>query len=302
MRAGNARRAALAAGLSLLAAAPVRADTVTTLDGGRLEGRVVRRTPSEVEMIVGGERVSIGADKIRSVDYDVAGAAAAPPADGGFPGPHRPANPFGTDADVLSLEFGAADPLSRVRLSGSGGGSAADGEAGLSTGLQYLHYPTPRAGFGLAVRWYDRAAARSSDLLPASDARVYGDTFLVMGAAKFVLSERGWTRPYALLGAGAHWTSMEIDARPRQGAVWADTGTSEQRRLVNDAQWGPAFSASLGLDLGYPNLDVVSIEAGWTVLGGATYRATDAGRAAGVTGTSGPMNFFTLSARLGFRL
>jgi hypothetical protein len=303
------RTIAFAAFFAALCAGRAGAAVVWTKDGGRLEGDILSSTPSGIMLLIGGQRVLIGADKIQSIDY--AQAAPSPqPDEAPEIAPVRAERrrwrsaPDALDdhPDMFSLDLGLAAPLSRVNFSAIGGGSANDGAVGPSFGLQYLHGVSPRTALGFEFHWYDRAPNDSEELLPASSARVEGDTLLLLGVAKFELSDRGWTRPYLLLGAGAHRSSLRIDAQPNAGFVWADTGSDESRILVDDAEWGGAFSARLGLDVGYPNPGVFSLEAGWTGLTSANYRASAAGQALGLSGVSAPINFFTFAARWGFRL
>ena len=63
-----------------------------------------------------------------------------------------------------------------------------------------------------------------------------------------------------------------------------------------------AFSAWFGLDFGVAEPYVFSVEAGWTGLTNSNYGATRQGQAMGLSTISGPLNFFTLSAKVGWRL
>ncbi len=168
--------------------------------------------------------------------------------------------------------------------------------------MQYLHKVVPRAAVGLDFHWYYRSGTDSPDLLSASSARVLGDTLLLMGALKYELTDHGAARPYLQLGAGAHRTSTTIYVRPDPGFTWSDTSTGERRRIVDDASWGGAFSARLGVDFSIDEPYIFSVEAGWTGVTTANYHATKQGEALGLSGVSGPLNFFTLAARMGWRL
>lgn len=89
----------------------------------------------------------------------------------------------------------------------------------------------------------------------------------------------------------------------RPSGNWADTGTHETRRLIDDASWTPAASARLGVDLDVDALapGVVTLEAGWTGLASARYGATPQGQKLGLGGISGPLNVVTFTARYGWR-
>ena len=54
------------------------------------------------------------------------------------------------------------------------------------------------------------------------------------------------------------------------------------------------------MDFGFADPFVFSVEAGWTGLASATYSATPQGRARGISGVTGPLNYFTFAGRWGF--
>ena len=288
-----------------LAATAARADTVILKEGGRLEGKVVSATNSEVVLDAPGGRVRIDAGKVESIDYS-RGAALTPapaPAPSEYRVTRRPrrAEPlFDPRQQSLSLDFGLAAPLSGVDFSGAGGGTASNGDVGPLVGIQYLYYASPRVGWGLELNYYNRSATDSSNLLPNSFAHVFGDSLLLLGDLKYSLTEEGSVRPYLLLSAGTHRTTTTIDAHPISGFAWSDTLTDERRRLVDDSAWGPAAAVRLGLDFGFAEPAVFGLEAGWTGLWNAAYQPTGAGRALGLSGASGMLNFFTLAVRWGW--
>jgi hypothetical protein len=210
---------------------------------------------------------------------------------------------FDAGRQMLSIDFGLAAPLGGVSFSGtSGGGSANNGDMGSAFGVQYLYFSSPRVGWGAELHYYDRNTADSPSLLPSSDSHVFGDSLLVLGVMKLALTDRRTVRPYVLLGAGAHRSATAIDAHPSVGFVWSDTRTGETRRLVDDSAVGLAASVRLGLDFGFVDSSVFSLEAGWTGLASARYAATPAGQDLGITGVTGPLNYFTFTGRWGFSL
>ena len=304
-------RGALLALSLVLAAGTARAAVVYLKEGGRLEGVLVSSTDAEIVLDTAQGRVRIDMNRVRNVDYaqgaaPAAPSAAAPPQDEErFVRRRRYApaeeTPFDERRQMLSADFGLAAPLSGVVFSGTaGGGSANNGDTGPAYGLQYLYLSSPRVGWGLEFHYYGRDAADAPNLLPSSDARVFGETALLLAVMKYSLTDRRAVRPYVLLGAGGHQTTTTIDARPLPGYSWSDTRTAETRRLVDASAAGLAASLRLGIDFGFVDPTVFSVEAGWTGLTSARYGATPQGTALGITGVTGPLNYFTLTARWGF--
>jgi hypothetical protein len=288
------RKAVVIVLLAAFARGPARAATVYLKEGGRLEGTVVSSTEKAVELETSQGRVSIAADRVLRVDDSPAASVVR----------SRPAlaeKPlFDPPQQNLSFAFGLAAPLNDVDFSPIGGGTANNGDVGPAIGLQYLYLATPRTGWGLEFDYYGRGETDSPGLVPSANAHVFGDTLLILGVVKHSLIESGSVRPYLLLGAGAHRTSTTVDARPFDGFAWSDTGTDEPRRLIDASATGFAASARLGLDFGFADPGVFSLEAGWTMLASAEYGATPQGRALGLSGVRGPLNYFTFMGRWGW--
>lgn len=201
---------------------------------------------------------------------------------------------------MISIGAGLAAPVSRVHFRSIGGGSADNGDLGVRLGAQYLYFATPLLGAGFEADYVSRGGTLSTRLYPAADARVAGDTWLMLGILRYSPREAGKVRPFVLAGAGGSWNKTTIDVQP---SVWADTGTRETRRLIDDGAWAPAASVRLGLDI---RLDALSpgcltLEAGWTGIASAGYAATPRGRALGLDGISAPLHLLSFTARHAWR-
>lgn len=201
---------------------------------------------------------------------------------------------------MASIAFGLIEPVSKVHFRSIGGGSADNGDLGVQFGAQYVQFLTPRLGAGLGVEYMNRSATFSTRLFPAADAGVQGETWLMLGLLRYSLTDRGWARPFVLLGAGGAWNKTIVDVRP---SVWADTGTKETRRLIDDGAWTPAASLRAGLDL---DLDAakpgfLTFEAGWTALASARYGSTPRGKALGLSEVSAPLSVLSFTARYAWR-
>lgn len=201
---------------------------------------------------------------------------------------------------LVSVAVGLAQPVSRIHLGVPGGGAADNGDLGAHFGAQYVHFLTPRLGAGLDVDYASRGGTVSTRLYPAADARVAGDSWVMLGVLRWTLRDRGAARPFVLVGAGGAWNKTTVDVKP---STWPDTATQETRRLVDDGAWVPAASARIGVDLRPDDAapGFVTLEAGWTGLGSAGYAATPRGEARGVSGATGPLHILTFTARYGWR-
>lgn len=218
----------------------------------------------------------------------VGGARAAEPA----------ATPEAPGRRMVSIGLGLAEPVSKVHFGSVGGGSADNGDLGVRLGAQYVHFLSPRLGAGVEADYVSRSGTLSTRLYPAADASVRGDAWLMLALLRYSFLDDGAARPFVLLGAGGAWNKTIVDVKP-----WADTGTRETRRLIDDSAWTPAASARLGVDL---DLDAaapgfVTLEAGWTGLARAGYAATPRGQAQGLGGVRALLSFVSFTARYSFR-
>ncbi|MFI5348666.1 MAG: hypothetical protein ACHQ2Z_03910 [Elusimicrobiota bacterium] len=295
--------------LLALGAGTAQGAIVYLKEGGRLEGALVSSTGAEVVLDTAQGRVRIDMDRVRDIDNTQGGTSAAAPAAAPPPEEYRVLRRRRAESAAqsedgrqrLSVDFGLAAPLSAAAFAGTaGGGSANNGVTGPGFGLQYLYNTSPRFGWGLEYDYYQRNVSESASLLPLSNAFVFGDTSLLFGVMKVALADRGPVRPFVLLGAGAYLNSLTINAHPQQGYAWSDTQTGETRTLVDDTALGLAATVRVGLDFGFYDPSVFSLEAGWTGMTSADYQATAQGRALGITGVSGPLNYFMFNGRWGF--
>ena len=272
-----------------LSAGAAQAASVHLKDGGRLEGALVSSTDVEVVLDAAQGRVRIDMNRVRNIDY----------APGDSPAPALPS--AAARQHMLSFDFALDAPIRGVNLFGPDvGGSANKGVEGSAVGFQYLYFPTPRIGWGLEFDYFGRSAYDSPNLLASAESQAFADTSLLLGVAKYSLATRGPVRPFVVLGAGAHRTTITVDSHPAPGFVWSDTMTDETRRLVDSSVVGFAATARLGLDFKLFDPSVFSLEAGWTGLARASYQATPEGKALGIAGVTGALTYFTFSGRWGF--
>lgn len=281
--------------LSLVAWASLADAAVVTLkDGSRLRGTVTGQTADGIELSTPDGPLHIGRSRVETIDYS--DESPPPPS---APAAARPV--INERKHLVSLGIGFDVPTNNIDFhSIPNGGQASNGDLGIQFGAQYLYYVTPRLGLGANFDYFDRDYTISPGLFPAATSSVGGDTLLMLGIARYTLVDDGWMRPFVLAGAGMGRNSTTVDVR---ASNWSDTNTHETRRLVDDTVWAPAATLRAGLDFYIEPIEpgVITFEAGWTGLASETYGATPQGRAQGISGVSGPLNYITFTARYGWR-
>lgn len=108
----------------------------------------------------------------------------------------------------------------------------------------------------------------------------------------------GQLRPYGLLGFGIHFTSVRLDAEPATGKTWADTGTAEKRTLMDADGRGLAVKIQAGADYAVTDHFLAGGFLAYNNMGGASYDATDAGKALGLSGGGGALTAITFGVSL----
>jgi opacity protein-like surface antigen len=288
-----------------------QAAVVYLKDGSQVRGTIVGGTARELQVHTPDGTLTIATDRIQRIDYAETAPAAAPAPTPTPSAPltstveplsyaRRPAEPDPT-RQYFSMALGVAAPLSRVDFGSTGGGTDANGGAGVLLGGQYLADVAPRLGLGMNFEYFHRGATGSQSLLPAATTDVNGNTMLLLATMKYSFTDRGLVRPYVMGGVGGNYTSTVIDATPNPGFGWDDTDTWETRTLVDDAHWGFASTARFGVDFSVADPTIFSLELGWTRLANATYAATPRGREVGLESVNGNQNVLAFAARWGWR-
>lgn len=275
------------------------AAVVTLKDGSRLRGTVTGQTRDGVELSTPDGTLHISQSRIMAIDYSDEMPAPPPGAPPGAAGPTYAISP--ERKHFVSLGIGFDVPANSIDFhSIPGGGEASNGDLGVQFGAQYFYYLTSRLGAGVNFDYFDRDYTISPGLFPNATSSVGGDTLLILGMLRYTLVDDGWMKPFVMAGAGGARNSTTVDVR---ASNWSDTNTHEVRRLVDDTVWAPAASIRGGVDFYIAPIEpgVITVEAGWTALASERYGATPQGRAQGLSGVSGPLNYITFTARYGWR-
>ncbi|OGS36116.1 MAG: hypothetical protein A2506_08925 [Elusimicrobia bacterium RIFOXYD12_FULL_66_9] len=171
---------------------------------------------------------------------------------------------------------------------------------GFAYGLRYLHSATPFVGVGLDVDFLKPADTSTSNLVEDGLATTSIDSASMMGVVRIGPTE-GALRPNLLLGLGIHLTSFRLEAWPKPGFGWVDTGTTEKRTLIDSGGRGVAIKLQGGADYAVTDNYLVGAFLAFNYMGSATYETTNQAKSVGVSSVSGSMTAITggvcLSAR-----
>jgi hypothetical protein len=103
-------------------------------------------------------------------------------------------------------------------------------------------------------------------------------------------------------GAGIHSTTFNFKTRPASGYSWFDTGSQEERSLINDRESGFAFALGAGVDIYLTKAIFLGLEGRLTHLGEATYNSsTNTAFYSSLAGVKGSFSQANFVARMGYR-
>ena len=116
------------------------------------------------------------------------------------------------------------------------GGATSSGSA---YGVRYLHSTTPFLAWGVDADFLRPKDKTTDSLISNMRATTSVDSAALFGVARVGPTEEV-LRPYFLLGLGIHFTSIRLEAQPKDGFAWVDTGTGERRKLIESGGRGAA--------------------------------------------------------------
>jgi opacity protein-like surface antigen len=88
---------------------------------------------------------------------------------------------------------------------------------------------------------------------------------------------KGHFRPYVQGGLGLHHTSLSLTGSPINGTTWSDTGTTEQRQLLDSGHIGAALEGAIGLHIYFTERFFIGAELKVLDLMGQEFEPTAAG-------------------------
>jgi hypothetical protein len=170
--------------------------------------------------------------------------------------------------------------------------------SGVAYGLRYLRATAvPSLGFGVDFDFLKSKETTSDTLVANGRATTQIDSSAIFGIMRIGAYE-GTIQPNFLLGLGAHLTSLQFAAQPKPGFVWADTGTTENRDLVDGTGLGVAIKVQAGADYSFSDNFLAGGFLGWNYLGSATYGTTNQAKALGLNNVKGSLSAIIFGADL----
>lgn len=171
---------------------------------------------------------------------------------------------------------------------------------GNAYGLRYLHAVTSLVALGLDVDFLRPANKSSDKLIENAQALTEIDSSSMLGVVRLGPTDEV-LRPYFLLGFGIHFTTVRVEATPKTGFGWADTGTAEKRPLIDSGGSGLAIKIQGGADYAFTDNFLAGGFLAYNSVGSATYESTDRAKALGVNSINGSMSAITFGVNLSSR-
>jgi len=205
-------------------------------------------------------------------------------------------------SQTVAINLGGAIPLTKLDLTGVGGGTAKVGTSGIFAGGQYLYQILGHLGVGADVNYSNFGDNTSSTLIPAGDSTISSKALVALAIAKFNFLTEGKVLPYLLAGIGIHNTNLKIDTKPSPGFFWLDTGTTETRNVLDDSATNFAFGVGTGLDIPMTQNLIFGVELRYQYLASSTYATTPmTQQATGITDVKGAASMINIFGRLGYK-
>lgn len=183
-------------------------------------------------------------------------------------------------AGLMSLNLGKA--------SAAAGGAT---DSGIAYGARWLHSATTHIAFGLDGDFMKPGDKTTDKLIANTQATATTsiDSAALFGVVRFGPTE-GTVRPNFLLGLGLHYTSLQLEAAPKSGFSWPDTGTAEKRTLIDSGGIGMAVKIQGGADYAFTDNFLAGLFLAWDSLGGVTYASTSQAGSLGVNSIRASMS------------
>ena len=202
----------------------------------------------------------------------------------------------------VTAALGLTVPVSQIDLTDVGGGKAQAGGPGFAGGFQYLYNVSPTFGIGADFNYLHTGEEQSSTLVPFGDSTVNLNSTIFLAVARVNLKTTGTVIPFVFWGMGINSTTLQINTTPSPGFYWFNTGTREERALINDSESGVAVALGGGVDYYISDRVFFGLEGRFDYLGNADYSSTPSTEFfTGLSGVKGTFDLFNVMGRVGYR-
>lgn len=171
------------------------------------------------------------------------------------------------------------------------------GAGGSSYGFRFLRDEGECVSLGLDVDLLKPKGKSIENLAPNTTTTRQLASSSVLGVVRVGALE-GDLRPYGLLGFGIHFTTVRLDSSPKKGTAWADTGTTENRILMDADGRALAVKIQAGADYAVTDNFLAGGFLAFNNMGSAAYGVTEAGRKLGLSGGGGALTAITFGISL----
>jgi len=174
----------------------------------------------------------------------------------------------------VSILAGGAFPTGKLEVSGAGDDDTGGGGGAVGGQIMVPIDQTWSAGFDVLAN--DLGKRSTGKLLaPAPGTTEYQVRTLTLLAGARAQSKAmiADLQPYLFGGVGLHRTNTWADVSPNAGFVWADTGTTEKRRALDDTKTGFAAAVAIGADAKISPSVSLGLEGRYSYLAKSTFQS-----------------------------
>jgi hypothetical protein len=201
---------------------------------------------------------------------------------------------------TVTVLGGGSFPTSNIKI--EGGGEERIGDAGGAAGIQLMVPVDDLISVGVDFLSNNFGEKTSDALLPPfhADYKFHSNVFLV--GARLAMPDKEKFRAFVFGGLGLHNTSAWADLSPTTGFVWADTGTTEKRRIFDGSATGFAGALSVGFDYSVSSIISIGTEARYQYLAQTNFTTNSISSVVSTVGEiKGDSSAFALLLRLSMR-